>query len=333
MHRAAIEKRIFVVGCPRSGTTLLQSLLLNVPGTFSMPETNFFGLLANSTRPRRGAFPPRQPVTYPRRVSRSAVEYFINRFERNSWYELDQETKAEVMEAAERGTLTPDLCFDLLMTGYASADKQIILEKTPAHAFHVPYIKSLFPDALFIGIIRDPRDVYASFTEMLRRQCKPKRTVSEFALMWNSVRRVMTESGVDIVRYESLVEKPRAVVNDVLSGYGLSITAAEVKGYHKTVTPAETAWKRCSSVVYDDRRGVYPKALDAKETAEIQYRCSEGMDCHGYAPDMECERSRLFALRDSLRWQEVRLRFEWRDAFARMRIPRQVTYTAKPANC
>ena len=37
-----IKKRIFIVGCPRSGTTLLQSLLAAHPLICSFPETHFF---------------------------------------------------------------------------------------------------------------------------------------------------------------------------------------------------------------------------------------------------------------------------------------------------
>ena len=37
-----IQGRIFVVGCPRSGTTLLQSLIAVHPDVASFPESKFF---------------------------------------------------------------------------------------------------------------------------------------------------------------------------------------------------------------------------------------------------------------------------------------------------
>ena len=40
-----IEKRVFLVGCPRSGTTLLQSMLHAHPSIYSLPETKFFHVL------------------------------------------------------------------------------------------------------------------------------------------------------------------------------------------------------------------------------------------------------------------------------------------------
>ncbi|MGL4503377.1 MAG: sulfotransferase family protein, partial [Planktothrix sp.] len=41
-----IKNRIFLVGCPRSGTTLLQSLLAAHPQIASFPESHFFQSLA-----------------------------------------------------------------------------------------------------------------------------------------------------------------------------------------------------------------------------------------------------------------------------------------------
>ena len=38
-------KRVFIVGCPRSGTTLVQALLARYPGLHSFPETRFFEAL------------------------------------------------------------------------------------------------------------------------------------------------------------------------------------------------------------------------------------------------------------------------------------------------
>src|SRR5882762_5158168 len=38
-------KRVFIVGCPRSGTTLVQALLARYPGVHSFPETRFFEAL------------------------------------------------------------------------------------------------------------------------------------------------------------------------------------------------------------------------------------------------------------------------------------------------
>ena len=42
-------KRLMIVGCPRSGTTLLQSILSAHNDVFSLPETHFYPQLCSSS--------------------------------------------------------------------------------------------------------------------------------------------------------------------------------------------------------------------------------------------------------------------------------------------
>ena len=39
---SSLERPVFVVGCPRSGTTLVQCILSASSSAFSLPETHFF---------------------------------------------------------------------------------------------------------------------------------------------------------------------------------------------------------------------------------------------------------------------------------------------------
>ncbi|HEY9694672.1 MAG TPA: sulfotransferase [Oculatellaceae cyanobacterium] len=47
------KTRLFLVGCPRSGTTLLQSLLVAHPEILSFPESHFFRSLLEYRTPWR----------------------------------------------------------------------------------------------------------------------------------------------------------------------------------------------------------------------------------------------------------------------------------------
>ena len=44
------QNPIFIVGFPRSGTTLLQSLLCTQKGVVSFPETHFFDIIAKTIK-------------------------------------------------------------------------------------------------------------------------------------------------------------------------------------------------------------------------------------------------------------------------------------------
>src|ERR1043166_465784 len=56
--KPSIERRIFLVGCARSGTTLLQSLLAAHSSIASFPETHFFAATVGQTGRRRFGLRP-----------------------------------------------------------------------------------------------------------------------------------------------------------------------------------------------------------------------------------------------------------------------------------
>lgn len=139
-------ERVFVVGCPRSGTTLLQSMLAAHPDVLSFPETHAL---------RVG-------------IGRQGVQLF-------SWIQRKRLLKNL---ANELNTSLPSLplflwrkrfvaeMLSLLDRAAIEKDKKIWLEKTPEHLFYIPTIKSVAPDAKFIHITRNCHDVVPSIVKM-----------------------------------------------------------------------------------------------------------------------------------------------------------------------
>ena len=71
-----IQKRIFIVGCPRSGTTLLQSLLLKHNEITSFPESHFFSR----------TFLGKRANQYPTLYSNYTLYKWINSIKENNIY-------------------------------------------------------------------------------------------------------------------------------------------------------------------------------------------------------------------------------------------------------
>jgi hypothetical protein len=139
-HRMLDPQRLFIVGCPRSGTTWVRELLAAHPDVVAAPgETALFAL-------------------YVRQLE-AAWKKELRRSPRNPGYGLAP-------------LLGPDE-FDALLRSFANGvlDKaaptrpgcRLRVEKTPDHALHAPLILRLFPDAFFLHVIRDPREVYCSW--------------------------------------------------------------------------------------------------------------------------------------------------------------------------
>jgi hypothetical protein len=86
-------------------------------------------------------------------------------------------------------------------------------DKTPRYSIDVPLLAELFPEANFIHIIRDGRDVALSLMDVRLGRGH----VREAALLWRSRVRAARDAGRDLghhryreVRYEALIDDPRA---------------------------------------------------------------------------------------------------------------------------
>jgi hypothetical protein len=117
---------IFVVGCQRSGTTLVRLMLDSHPNISCGPETRFLADLAKVTG-----------------ENWTRLAHFG--FDQQYWH---------------RSVAT---FFEQIQQDYAaSRGKTRWADKTPRYALSLGFIDSLFPDCKVVHVVRDPRDVVAS---------------------------------------------------------------------------------------------------------------------------------------------------------------------------
>ncbi|WP_373535681.1 sulfotransferase [Microcoleus sp.] len=139
-------KRIFLIGSPRSGTTMLQSLLAAHPEVISFPESKFFHYLLY--KKFAGKLPGRMEAFF---------KDEINRPELLQGFDDSQSLGTKVSWFVE------------VLDGLAAEqNKSIWLEKTPEHIYFIDDIERFLPDAKFIHILRNGMDTIASLHEATR---------------------------------------------------------------------------------------------------------------------------------------------------------------------
>src|SRR5579863_3190506 len=212
-HRNAATERsrrpVFVMGCHRSGTNLLYDTLLSAGG-FAV----YRGLLPiyKILIPRFGH--PENPAS-----RRKIVDTFLGSkgFARSGLQASDLSSKL-----MEHGRTGGDFLRIIMgeIAAKQSATRWAVYD--PDNVLHVARIKVDLPDALFVHIIRDGRDIALSLMKMggfrpFPGSRKPP-SLLETALYWEWMVRRGRQAGRQIpqnyieIHYEELVTQPRATL-------------------------------------------------------------------------------------------------------------------------
>ncbi|MFQ5598087.1 MAG: sulfotransferase [Nitrospiria bacterium] len=205
---------LFVVGCPRSGTTLLQRMLDHHPQLAVANDTHFIPV--GIQRRFNGA----DPLLTPDLVDR-VVRY--RRFPR----------LGISLEEAKRSAKTSETYSTFVTALYDTyaqkQEKQYGGEKTPDYVKYLPMLHGLFPWVKTAHIIRDGRDVALSALEWAKEKKGPGRyvlwqedPVAVCALWWHHHVSQGMQDGNALgpahyfeLRYESLSTEPQAVLSEL----------------------------------------------------------------------------------------------------------------------
>lgn len=211
----------FIVGVPRSGTTLLRLMCDAHPGLSIPPEMGFMpavaGLRGRGAGLRRAFF---EAVT--------GME---------SWDDANLPRAAFGRALSEVEPFTVGEGVRAFYRLYAARfGKARWGDKTPAYCLHMDKIEKVLPEARFVHIIRDGRDVALSLRGLW---FSPGERVEQQAELWRNWiltarrlgrrRRHYTE-----VRYEELVADPAAVLRKVCDFVGLGYDPRMEKYYESS---------------------------------------------------------------------------------------------------
>lgn len=239
-------RRLFLVGCPRSGTTLLQSLLAAHSQVISFPESHFYNTMTTSRFGLR-----RLGLASPRiRTRFAAFLELIGHPEMRHYLPFFAVSRRQYSRAF----------IAVLDAVTRQQNKQLWLEKTPRHLHYIEDIRAFVPESKFIHLVRHGEDVVASLYEVVNQHpdrwpsipaddtalCV-ERCVERWVQSVQLSRRYVGAPNHTMVRYEHLVEAPKAVIQGLCEFIGISFEARMLERYadHAAtlVLPFET-WKQ-----------------------------------------------------------------------------------------
>ena len=285
---------VFLVGCPRSGTSWVQTVLAQHPDVVSPPETYVMRRLADALGPLDQA-----------RADASMGPYVL--FDEESW-------------AAALGSVWVAA---LERLAAAKPGARIALEKSPMHALVVDEIRRMVPGARFVHLVRDPRDVVRSMRHGSATWAEGffgDDVIQQVALWTSAVDAVTAADGPDVltVRYEDLrtgAEAWRPLLAHVgidpawpLPDLGAS-PGDLADGLVRIGSRTGIAYRR-EGFSFHDRRGD-PAELGAFELSHLLRTCAGRMRRFGYEPQEPPMSALTYTAERRARWAKGLARKGW----------------------
>ena len=280
-------KPVFVVGCPRSGSSWVTMLLAEHPEVVSLEHTKLFNFL------------------------QVMETWWRRKVEKNPAIDLQPE---------ETRTSGSPRDFESLFWGHTSAyakgifsilaevnpQTRMLVEKTPEHLHYADFILKLFPDSVFVHVIRDPRDVFVSQRAASRTWAKMEFPTHplDAGSYWAervSVGRALKEKTPNYheVRYEDLHADGPEALRDLYTCLGLpageEICAA---AFEKTEIGRVQGSSGMPGGFYrQGKQNSWRDELTSKEAALVEHFARPLMQEFGYEPESPAGKKTPFSWR------------------------------------
>ncbi|WP_373479703.1 sulfotransferase [Geminocystis sp.] len=149
---------IFIVGMPRSGTTLIRYCLNQHSRIYIAPESNFFRMVYGN----RSLLPENTISENADKIIQKLMMFSQEKEDMHlmkEFFYLKDNLRTEIAEQAKTYQDVAKIIFSRM-----AEEKGKIRwgEKTPTHIFYIDQILDLFPDAKIINMQRNPKNMIAS---------------------------------------------------------------------------------------------------------------------------------------------------------------------------
>jgi hypothetical protein len=268
--KSPAEPLLFIVGAPRSGTTLLRAMLNRHSRIGLCDETFFFYWVGNRQRVFGDLADPNRRA--------HAVDRFL---ETRRVARLGLDLAALRVELLREAATYPRF-FAALLRFYARAQgKAIAGEKTPQHALEARTLLDWYPEARLLHLIRDPRDVVASLRRMPWGAGSRLADARTWRACVDGAERCAGDPRFMRLRYEDLIAAPERELSRICSGLGVAFEPALLEASGRKT---DRWWfDRAQGAVEQGRVERWRNELPAADIAVVEAVAGEALARHGYS--------------------------------------------------
>ncbi len=236
------QNPIFIVGFPRSGTTLLQAMLATQENICSFPETHFFSMVAKPLKTDAEGY-----------IDNASLPPALQKIHEQMELEFSPVVVDQLARAAGARRLNIKALFELIVWQYLKNEPEAArlrwVEKTPDHVRFLDRILPLYPDARFVHILRNP--IYAIYSNK-RTPLSQKRSLAWLAEYWticiaaDETVRAKYPKSIYALRYEDLAQEPAKMLAEVCHFLGIRFDETRLQNYRQgsqKLMLARESWK------------------------------------------------------------------------------------------
>jgi len=245
-------KKLFIVGCGRSGTTWIHSIFLQHPCVVSFNgETMVYLSIMSQFLPINYNLTFMETI---RKINLQTIKFFFNtKIKKEGVWEqvikgqnqfkkdilMPSTTKEELLafikkanfkeglSEIERAKLVIDMIFDDIFIRNGGNKDKLFVEKSPSHTIYAEMILKGYPEAKIIEVVRDGRDACVSM-EKLKKEWFPAERKKQIRYWKQSVElgiKLKSDKSFSgrilLVRYEDLKENPEKEIKKMFDFAGI----------------------------------------------------------------------------------------------------------------
>jgi hypothetical protein len=280
----------FIIGRPRSGTTMLRSLLDTHSAVIVPPEYPI--LLRTMRKFRQQNFQSTQQKQW---LFDQLTSFKTHE---NKFYDtlgLNEDHLRDLI-VQHQGTLSFQQGFQYFIQCCTSArlnGKAVLLgDKNPVYSFYFQTLMRKFPGVKCIFLIRDPREQFHSIKKFDFEMTNPFLQAARWKLVTKRMLKVNSKSPDNtlIVRYEDIAEHPELKLNEICQFLGVGFEPEMLNFYklrpsHIDEKAGEQFLKfhtSLTSPVSNSRISLWKSELSHKEVKSIEYVAGNWMKKTGY---------------------------------------------------
>jgi hypothetical protein len=266
----------FFVGSGRSGTTLVRAMFDSHPDMAIPDESNFV--------PRFGKARERYEEAWGFATAAFLRDLFRERWFRQSG--LSQEAVREAFDANPPANV-PSAIREVFALYARQRGKSLYGDKTPSYVLHLPLLADLFPEARFVHVLRDGRDVAMSLLDV----GFGPRTMTEAAIHWRervgkglAEGRPLGPGRYREVRYEDVLNDPAGTIEPLCYFVGVEFDPAMLRYFERadSIVSANVYKYRSVRLPPTKRLRDWRTQLPSRDLALFEALAGEVLDEAGY---------------------------------------------------